>query len=371
MTTLRRSLLAISLSSAIAALPAMAAPLIADGNVVIATPDTYDTAGVGEHAFHVLNGGEIDARARGFHLKTAGDGAYGVRVDSGGIATLAGTSEFSRFNIETVGEGATGISLSSGTLDSAAMMMVYTQGRNAHGIQADDADFWVEHSQMITQGEGAHGVLMQGSSTGTLGSIILVTQGNEATGLKVVDSTLNVMGGGRIVTQGERAHGLVIEGTGAVDLQDSTVTATGADAWGAVIEDADRLSLDNASITGNAGGVRVTAGTDSTLALQHRSEISGGATGPAVSVDADVDGRFTVDLDASVLKGDIVYTQTDLDAGRMPLSSVHVALGNGSRWEGTSSIVDTLSMQGSEWALHGDATIKGLHARGNSHLEVQ
>ncbi|MDE4740183.1 hypothetical protein, partial [Klebsiella pneumoniae] len=79
-------------------------------------------------------------------------------------------------------------------------------------------------------------------------------------------------------------------------------------------------------------------------------------------MDAAVAGRFDLVLDGrSQLVGDIVITPEDEDAGLVPQSEVHVRLADGSLWQGSSDLVQTLAIEGgSQWTLTGDATVGGL-----------
>ncbi len=103
------------------------------------------------------------------------------------------------------------------------------------------------------------------------------------------------------------------------------------------------------------------AAVDPGLTLSNGALVSGG-NGIALALDAAVAGRFDVLLEGrSQMVGDIVITPEDEDAGLVPLSDVHVRLADGSLWQGSSGLVQTMAIEsGSQWTLTGDASVGEL-----------
>ena len=224
---------------------------------------------------------------------------------------------------------------------------VRTQGGSGHGLYAhDDAGRapLIEASgvQVLTEGDGASAVIARTGGT-----------------IAVHDSHLQ--------TLGRASHGVISGGHGEVVLGNTHVRTEGEGAWAAVINDNGRMSIDGGSlVSARHGGVWLRSSRDPGLTLSNGALLSGG-NGIGLALDAAVAGRFDVALEgSSQMLGNIVITPEDEDAGLVPQSDVHVRLRDGSLWQGTSDLVQTMAIEsGSQWTLTGDATVGELQVRGS------
>lgn len=252
------------------------------------------------------------------------------------------TLAMSRSAIISEGDRAVGIDVRAGTAD-LERVDVTTSGESSHGLYADFTAFGARATinaraaQVHTSGAGAIGaVARQGGSLHLQDSVIL--------------------------TEGRQAHGVLTGGGGGMTLTNTHVRTEGEGAWAAVINGNGSLGIDGGSLaSAQHGGVWVRSSRDAGLTLANGAYVSGG-NGIAIALDAAVAGRFDVVLDGhSQMVGDIVITPEDEDAGLVPQSDVHVRLADGSLWQGSSDLVQTMAIEsGSQWTLTSDATVGEL-----------
>lgn len=294
-------------------------------------------------------------RASGIALDINGRGNAVTVVDSSFHSTGDGTGTVKMFSDSTLamarssviseGDRAVGIDVRTGTVDLDSVN-VTTSGESSHGLYADftgigiDPTISARATQVVTSGVGAIGAVARKGGSIHLDDSIIRTEGREA-------------------------YGVLAGGTGAMTLTGTDVRTEGEGAWAAVINDNGSLGIDGSSlVSAQHGGVWVRSSRDLGLTLSNNAYVSGG-NGIAIALDAAVAGRFDVVVQGgSQMVGDIVITPEDEVAGLVPQSDVHVRLADGSLWQGSSDLVQTMAIEsGSQWTLTGDATVGELDVR--------
>lgn len=294
-------------------------------------------------------------RASGIALDINGRGNAVTVVDSSFHSTGDGTGTVKMFSDSTLamarssviseGDRAVGIDVRTGTVDLDSVD-VTTSGAGSHGLYADftgigiDPTISARATQVVTSGVGAIGAVARKGGSIHLDDSIIRTEGREA-------------------------YGVLAGGTGAMTLTGTDVRTEGEGAWAAVINDNGSLGIDGSSlVSAQHGGVWVRSSRDPGLTLSNNAYVSGG-NGIAIALDAAVAGRFDVVVQGgSQMVGDIVITPEDEVAGLVPQSDVHVRLADGSLWQGSSDLVQTMAIEsGSQWTLTGDATVGELDVR--------
>lgn len=305
----------------------------------------------------MMNGGVVNLRDSEVHaeyhaLDLNGTGNQGVVANSS-LSTRNGTAiwipgsstlHLSNSHVEASGDRGLAVDVRGGEVQIQHSTL-RTHGQSAHGIYADGNNrsrpkLQVEASEISTVGNGSSGVIARLGGSAHL-----------------VDSTVS--------TTGVNAYGVLAGGTGEVTLINTHVRTEGKGAWAAVINDNGRMTIDGGSlVSAQHGGVWLRSSRDPGLTLRNGAVVSGG-NGIGLALDAAVAGRFDVALEGrSQLFGDIVITPEDEDAGLVPQSDVHVRLADSALWAGTSTLVQTLALEGgSQWTLTGDATVGELQAR--------
>ncbi|WP_099488437.1 autotransporter outer membrane beta-barrel domain-containing protein [Stenotrophomonas maltophilia] len=259
----------------------------------------------------------------------------GVRLMNEGELDIEGsqiTAEGNRWQAVALYGGTTRITSSQ----------LHTRGQNGHGLYAEGSIGLeplaeVSGSDILTEGDGAIGAIARLGGT-----------------VHLADSVVR--------TTGVNSHGVLSGGTGEMTLNNTHVRTEGEGAWAAVINDNGRMRIDGGSlVSAQHGGVWLRSSRDAGLTLSNGALVSGG-NGIALALDAAVAGRFDVVLEGgSQMEGDIVITPEDEDAGLPPQSDVHVRLADGSLWQGSSDLVQTMAIEsGSQWTLTGDATVGEL-----------
>ncbi|MGR0017677.1 autotransporter family protein [Stenotrophomonas maltophilia] len=224
----------------------------------------------------------------------------------------------------------------------------------------------ITSSQLHTQGLNGHGLYAEGSGGKnpqvSAGMTDILTEGDGAVGaIARLGGTVH-LADSVVRTTGINSHGVLSGGTGEMTLSNTHVRTEGEGAWAAVINDNGRMSIDGGSlVSAQHGGVWLRSSRDPGLTLSNGALVSGG-NGIALALDAAVAGRFDVLLEGhSQMVGDIVITPEDEDAGLVPQSDVHVRLADGSLWQGSSDLVQTMAIEsGSQWTLTGDASVGEL-----------
>ena len=358
---------------------------------------SHERSGIGLYV-----GGEIQMRGGSVHAR--GDGASAVSFETGGGGTLLldGVDLSGHFGISmTEGSELTlrnsqllsnsiGIDVNQPDGKATVVGSVIT-ARDGKGVQLmNDGELEIESSQITAEGDRWQAVALYGGTT-RIASSRLRTQGLNGHGLyaqggpgarpvataKLTDILTEGAGaigaiarlGGTVHladsvvrTTGVNSHGVLSGGVGEMTLDHTQVYAEGEGAWAAVINDNGRMRIHGSSlVSAQHGGVWLRSSRDPGLTLTSGALVSGG-NGIALALDAAVAGRFDVLLEEHAqMIGDIVITPEDEDAGLVPQSDVHVRLTDGSLWQGSSGLVQTMVIEGrSHWTLVGDAAVNEL-----------
>lgn len=357
---------------------------------------THERSGMG-----LFVGGELEMRGGSVHARGDNASAVSFATGGGGVLRLMGAEVSGHYGIHMT-EGAD-LTLQNSQLDSVSTGINMNQRdvvakvtgssittQNGVGILVENGDLMVEgstitsdgtywqaisvlggtahvtSSRLRTLGQNGHGLYAEGAAgvrpVATASVIDILTEGHGAIGaiarlggsVHLADSVVR--------TTGVNSHGVLSGGTGEMTLNNTHVRTEGEGAWAAVVNDNGRMRIDGGSlVSAQHGGVWLRSSRDAGLTLSNGALVSGG-NGIALALDAAVAGRFDVALEGgSQMEGDIVVTPEDEDAGLVPLSDVHVRLADGSLWQGSSDLVQTMAIEsGSQWTLTGDATVGEL-----------
>ncbi len=253
---------------------------------------------------------------------------------------------------------------------------ITTHGASAAAISALNGEGTIKQTRLRTTGDNGHGLYADGNNGAAplmrSHSVDVLTEGRGAIGAIARLGGSNDLTDSRVRTTGASAHGALSGGSGAMALRDTHVRTEGEGAWAAVINDRGSLDIKGGSlVSAQHGGVWVRSSRDAGLALGGGAIVSGG-NGIGLALDAAVAGRFDVSLrDRAQLHGDIVITPDDVDAGLVPQSQVHAQLSGGSLWVGASSLLQSVSLEGSSlWTLTGDARVQGKVALMDSGIAL-
>ncbi len=308
-------------------------------------------------------------------------GDSGLRLMDNGVTVLRDSSVRSeRIALDINGRGnavtveRSTLATSDGTAiwmpnDSTLVLrdsLVAARGDRALGLDVRGGHAQVVGTRLSTHGSSAHGVYAQGD----MGrrplidavDIQVLTEGDGSAAAIARTGGTVTLSDSRLQTLGRSSHGLISGGAGQMALSNTHVLTEGEDAWAALINDNGRLSIDGGSlVSAQHGGVWVRSSRDPGLTLSNGALVSGG-NGIGLALDAAVAGRFDVLLEGrSQMVGDIVITPEDEDAGLVPQSDVHVRLTDGSLWQGSSDLVQTMAIEGgSQWTLTGAASVGEL-----------
>lgn len=313
----------------------------------------------GYHGIQMTAGAELTLR----NSRLEGT-AVGININQrDGVASVAGSSITTRngVGILMIGKGELDVDGSEITAD----------GTYWQAISVMDGTARVSSSRLRTLGQNGHGLYAEGAAGRnpqvSAGSTEILTEGPGAIGaIARLGGTVHLTDS-VVRTTGINSHGVLSGGTGEMTLTNTHVRTEGEGAWAAVINDNGRMRIDGGSlVSARHGGVWLRSSRDPGLTLSNGALVSGG-NGIGLALDAAVAGRFDLVLDGrSQLVGDIVITPEDEDAGLVPQSEVHVRLADGSLWQGSSDLVQTLAIEGgSQWTLTGDATVAGLQVLGS------
>ncbi len=308
----------------------------------------------GHHGIHMTAGAELTLRNS--RLEST---AVGININQrDGVASVAGSSITTRNGV--------GILMASyGELDVDGSEIT-ADGAYQQAIRVMDGTARVSSSRLRTLGQNGHGLYAEGAAGRnpqvSAGTTEILTEGPGAIGaIARLGGTVH-LADSVVRTTGVNSHGVLSGGTGEMMLNNTHVRTEGEGAWAAVINDNGRMRIDGGSlVSAQHGGVWLRSSRDPGLTLSNGTLVSGG-NGIALALDAAVAGRFDVALGGgSQMVGDIVITPEDEDAGLPPQSDVHVRLADGSLWQGSSDLVQTMAIEsGSQWTLSGDATVGEL-----------
>lgn len=308
----------------------------------------------GHHGINMTVGSELTMLNS--RLETT---SVGININQrDGMASVQGSSITTRngVGILMMGKGELDVDGSEITAD----------GEFWQAISVLDGTARVASSRLRTLGQNGHGLYAEGSGGKnpqvSAGMTDILTEGDGAIGaIARLGGTVH-LSDSVVRTTGTNSHGVLSGGTGEMTMSNTHVRTEGEGAWAAVINDNGRMSIDGGSlVSAQHGGVWLRSSRDQGLTLSNGALVSGG-NGIALALDAAVAGRFDVLLEGrSQMVGDIVITPEDEDAGLPPQSDVHVRLADGSLWQGTSGLVQTMAIEsGSQWTLTGDASVGEL-----------
>ncbi|MCU1196903.1 autotransporter outer membrane beta-barrel domain-containing protein [Stenotrophomonas maltophilia] len=357
---------------------------------------THERSGMG-----LFVGGELEMRGGSVHARGDNASAVSFATGGGGVLRLMGVEVSGHYGIHMT-EGAD-LTLQNSQLDSVSTGINMNQRdvvakvtgssittQNGVGILVENGDLMVEgstitsdgtywqaisvlggtahvtSSRLRTLGQNGHGLYAEGAAgvrpVATASVIDILTEGPGAIGAIARLGGIVHLADSVVRTTGINSHGVLSGGTGEMTLNNTHVRTEGEGAWAAVINDNGRMRIDGGSlVSAQHGGVWLRSSRDAGLTLSNGALVSGG-NGIALALDAAVAGRFDVVLEGgSQMEGDIVITPEDEDAGLPPQSDVHVRLADGSLWQGSSDLVQTMAIEsGSQWTLTGDATVGEL-----------
>ncbi|WP_313145358.1 autotransporter outer membrane beta-barrel domain-containing protein [Stenotrophomonas sp.] len=276
------SALALGLSAALAAaIPARAhaQQVIADGDEQMPAAGDYDADGVGNHAFHALNGGSIVPLGP-VNVSAGGDGASAARAEGADSRIALNGS-----TLVTTGFGATtALATTGGELDLTATDVI-NKGTGMGVVAHTGSQVTLQDVNIRMEGVSSVGLAGGGDITMTGGSISAMGVGSTAvrgTGAKLALTDVMIEGN----------SGIYLADSNQLDLAGSQVTADGIalniNGWGNAVNVADTTLIS----TGDGVGT-VVQFSDSTLTMTRSSVVSEGSR----AVGIDVRGG-TVDLDS-------------------------------------------------------------------------
>ncbi|MGO4763559.1 autotransporter outer membrane beta-barrel domain-containing protein [Cupriavidus sp. 2KB_3] len=194
------------------------------------------TAEAGHGVMAFAGGARIDVR--GTTINTSGDNVSAVEANSEATVTITGgvinTSGQRGYGLEAIG-------LSNGTLVEATGTRIRTTGRGAHGAHAMSGAIRAEQADIVTTGQGAAGIWVEGfndqhgyiSRVDVLGGSVQ-TQGAHAHGLGALSGGQLLVSDVDVTTRGMRAAGTFAMHGAHVALAGGAVTTEGAEAYGLV-----------------------------------------------------------------------------------------------------------------------------------------
>ncbi|MBH1552607.1 autotransporter outer membrane beta-barrel domain-containing protein [Stenotrophomonas maltophilia] len=358
---------------------------------------THDRAGAGLHV-----GGDVEFRGGRIHTAGANgsvisfatggggslrldevvmDGTWGIGLRKGSYLDMRNSQleaeksgidlgmEDGEANIESssiVVRNGMGVSVQGNSKATVHASTITTGGDHNPAVAVLHGDATLSQTRLHTTGMNAHALHTFGDNittpTITASHVDVLTEGESAYGATARKGGTVHLAHSVLRTRGEKAHGVLADGRGEMNLTNTHVVTEGEGAWAAAIIDGGRLQIDGSALVSEKhGGIWVRDSRDPGLTLANGALVSGG-NGIALALDAAVAGRFDVALEGgSQMVGDIVITPEDEEAGLVPQSEVHVRLADGSLWQGSSDLVQTMAIErGSQWTLTGDATVGEL-----------
>lgn len=275
----RLHLLAVGLSAALTSSVAMAQQVIADGDEQTPVAGHYNVDGVGNHAFHALNGGSIVPLGP-VNVSAGGDGASAARAEGAGSRIALNGS-----TLVTTGFGATtALATTGGELDLTATDVI-NKGAGMGVVAHAGSQATLQDVNIRMEGVSSVGLAGGGDITMTGGSISAMGLGSRAVSATGANVSLTA-----VVIEG--ASGIWLADNNQLDLVGSHVTANDialdVNGRGNAVSVVDTTLIS----TGNGVGT-VVQFSDSTLTMTRSSIVSEGNR--AVGIDAR---GGTVDLDS-------------------------------------------------------------------------
>ncbi|WP_191862983.1 autotransporter outer membrane beta-barrel domain-containing protein [Stenotrophomonas sp. AS012628] len=345
--------LAIALAGALFVSPAVQAQqVVADGTNENPAGGSYSTTGVDAHAFHVLNGGRIAANDA-VVLATEGNGAAGIRVEGTGSSLYVADA-----TIATRGDNAAGVSI-SGTDGSIqiARVSIETQGSASHGMNVVGSGASVGHADILTRGNGAHGVMVSGGGVLELGGGAITVEGSNANAVMVsgAGSTARIAES-TLVSRGAGNYVALANSGAALHLQDTQVVHEGA-GLGVAIHAGSTGELRNVHITVQGLGTGLAGGGDVAL-------LGGSVTAVAAGSTAVEAHGGSMRLESVDVRGD--YGISAIGGARLELTGSRVHAANGALR--LSGLGTTAHVEGSE--LLGDGGAATIAVYDSATLEL-
>lgn len=339
--------LAIALAGALFVSPAVQAQqVVADGTDETPAGGSYSTTGADAHAFHVLNGGQITANDA-VVLATEGNGASGIRVEGTGSSLHVADA-----TITTGGDNAAGVSISGA--DGAiqiAKVSIETQGSTSHGMSVAGSTASVGHADILTRGNGAHGVMVSGGGVVEVSGGAITVEGSNANAVMAngAGSTVRIAGS-TLVSRGAGTYVALANSGAALHLQDTQVTHEGATGFGVAIHAGSTGELHNVHITMQGLGTGLAGGGDVAL-------LGGSVTAQAAGSTAVVARGGSMRLESVDVRGD--YGISASGGTRLELTGSRVHAANGALQ--VSGLGTNARVQGSELLGDGGAATIAVH----------
>ncbi|WP_343167763.1 right-handed parallel beta-helix repeat-containing protein, partial [Stenotrophomonas maltophilia] len=265
----RPHLLALALASVLAAPVALAQQVIADGTAQTPAAGDYSATGVGNHAFHALNGGSIVPLGP-VNVSASGDGASAARAEGAGSRI-----ELNGATLVTTGFGATTALATTGGELQLTAIDVLNQGTGMGVVAQTGSQATLQDVNIRMEGVSSVGLSGGGNITMTGGSISAMGLGSRA--VSAIGATMALS---NVAIEG--ASGIWLENNNRLDLAGSTVKANGIaldiNGFGNTVTVSDSTLHSTANGTGT-----VTMFADSTLAMAGGAIVSEGDR--AVGID--------------------------------------------------------------------------------------
>lgn len=330
----------------------------------------------------LVNAHNVNIQTSG-NITSSGDTASAVVAEFGGTVNLLGHNTIQTYGTNGIGLLAqvSGVNLPDTVInagDGTNLLIINTMGTNAYGIEACSL-----HGDSLSCSNSLQDDLGSADLSATSKAIInvnrthITTAGQNAYALYTISPESSIVGHSVTgTTSGESAHAITMLRGGEVTLTDSQLQAQGYQADGARIagglinDSTAKLALNNSTLISDMGnGISVEPG-NSDILLDHSQlkgkeralfTAAGGNTrlsainGSAIHNNLDASGSLTVNMDNSLLAGDVISRLGHINADALLLSA-----DNGSAIVGGMDNVSTLSLNNSRWDMTKSSDITGL-----------
>ncbi|MGN5538111.1 autotransporter outer membrane beta-barrel domain-containing protein [Alcaligenes sp. Lyrl_28] len=233
---------------------------VTDGTLHVLAPDTHiDTSGVGTAGIGVLvrnSGSAVDGS--GLTITTSGQGAAGVKLETGGKIRITGGSIQTTTNLGTSSSAAYGVWVTGKGLADLRETSVTTSGDFAYGLYAftapaqDQTGIIAQNVNVKTLGNSAHGAVAASNGAMELTGVNISTGGSGARGVSAQRGIIK-MTDSNVITTGQNAPGMMAVGDGSgvgsqVSLENTTIKTQGSQSRGVVVDTASTFSMKGGSI---------------------------------------------------------------------------------------------------------------------------
>lgn len=231
-------------------------------NVAMSGGGMLDMA-VGNISVNGRGAAGVDIEAAGNSLVRVGDmsihglGANGLIFDG----HAAGTLDLWVGDIDVHGDDSNGVLIMDSARTAISTGSIHTRGALSHGVQLNSqgrpdvtiGDVTIttrENETITTEGDGSHGVFIEGATLADDARVVLNLQdiltrgaGSDAVLVQTHSAAGRVGVGARnIVTDGDSAAGVRVTGASHVDVKVNNIQTTGADAYGVHVASDDPLN---------------------------------------------------------------------------------------------------------------------------------